>query len=185
MNLDDIHGWFDFQNIYDRMANEVRDGGTIVELGVWKGKSIIYLAQAIQKTGKNIQLIGIDNFQHSDWDGYSTLQRIDRERGETRTILQQCQDNIAAFGLSDRITIRPFDSIQAAKTFPDGSVDFVFVDDMHNNEHVKAELGAWIPKMRRPTWMAGHDYPGIIAGGVLHHFPNAKQDGGCWIGELP
>lgn len=184
MTLDDIHGWFDFQNIYDRMAAEVPDGGTIIELGVWKGKSLIYLAQSVQKTGKNVLVIGIDNFKHNDWDGYWGIHRRDREKGETRSILQQCKDNLEAFGVAYLVKLVEYDSIQATKLFPDDYVDFLFIDDTHNNEHIKAEIGAWLPKMRRPTWIAGHDYPGIIAGGVLHHFPHAKQDGNCWVASL-
>ncbi len=184
MNLDDIQGWFDFQNIYDRMAAEVPDGGTIIELGVWKGKSLIYLAKAVQKTSKEVLIVGVDNFKHADWDGYSTIQRIDREKGEARSVLQQCRDNLSAFGVADCVRIIESDSIKAANYFPDETVDFLFVDDTHTHEHIKREIAAWLPKMKKPTWMAGHDYPGGIADGVSYHFPNAWRDGNSWIGEL-
>ncbi len=184
MNLNDIQGWFDFQNIYNRVAQEVPQGGTIIELGVWRGKSLIYLAQAVKRTGKRMNVIGIDNFKHSDWDGYSTIQRIDRELGETRPIIQQCRENLAAFGVADAVTLIESDSIEAARLFEDRSVDFVFVDDTHNSQHIKEELEAWLPKIKRPAWIAGHDYPGLIASGVLHHFPNAFQDGNSWVGYL-
>ncbi len=184
MNSDDIQGWFDFQNIYDRMAAEVSDGGTIIELGVWKGKSLIYLAKAIQKTHKEVLIVGVDNFKHSDWDGYSTIGRLDREQGEHRSVLQQCRDNLAAAGVADCVKIIESDSIAAANLFPDAYVDFIFIDDTHTDEHIQKEIAAWLPKMKRPTWMAGHDYPGGISGGVQHHFPHVWRDGNSWIAEL-
>ncbi len=184
MNLDDIQGWFDFQNIYDRMAEEVPDGGTIIELGVWKGKSLIYLAQAVKKTGKKVLVVGIDSFKHADWDGYSTIQRLDREKGEQRTVAQQCRDNIKAAGVADCVKIIEADSIAAAKLFADDYVDFIFIDDTHTDDHIKAEIAAWLPKMKRPTWIGGHDYPGGISVGVAHHFPHVWRDGSSWIAEL-
>ncbi len=184
MNLDDIQGWFDFQNIYDRMAAEVPDGGTIIELGVWKGKSLIYLAQAVKKSGKKVHIVGVDNFNPVDWDGYSTIGRLDREKGEHRTIIEQCRGNLAACGVADDVALIEGDSIEAARLFKNNSVDFIFIDDTHTNEHIQAEIAAWLPKMKYPTWMAGHDYPGGIAEGVRFHFPDVWRDGNSWIAEI-
>jgi cephalosporin hydroxylase len=177
-----IQGWFDYAPIYDRMVAECRDGGTIIELGVWKGRSLCYLARKAAASGKNINVIGIDSFAHSDWDGYAQIQRLDRAKGETRTVEEQCRANLAATGCPAQII--KSDAIEAAGMFADGSVDFVFVDDTHNSEHVAKELAAWIPKMRRPTWIAGHDYPGDIAAAVNAALPNARADGNCFVAEL-
>lgn len=181
---DDIQGWFNYENIYNRMVDEVRDGGTIIELGVWKGRSIVHLGRRVKESGKRIRVVGIDKWTHNEWDGYHRIIICDNINGESRSVEQQCKDNIAAAGLSDIVQLIKGDSIESAALFDDGSVDFVWFDDTHNSEHVQREIAAWIPKARRPTWWAGHDFPGDIEAGVRHHFPHATQDGTSWIATI-
>lgn len=55
------------------------------------------------------------------------------------------------------IFVRQF-SPAAAGAFPDGSLDFVYLDGNHWFEDVVADLKAWTPKVRRGGVIAGHDY---------------------------
>lgn len=49
-------------------------------------------------------------------------------------------------------------SVEAAKEFKDGSLDFVYIDGNHRFEQVVADLAAWAPKVRPGGIIAGHDY---------------------------
>jgi hypothetical protein len=49
------------------------------------------------------------------------------------------------------------DSIEAAKEFADDSIDLVYIDSDHSSERVKAELNAWLPKVKSTGYIAGHD----------------------------
>jgi predicted O-methyltransferase YrrM len=49
-------------------------------------------------------------------------------------------------------------SVEAAKQFRDGSLDFVYLDANHRFECVVADLAAWSPKVRTGGIVAGHDY---------------------------
>ena len=53
----------------------------------------------------------------------------------------------------------------AAATYPDQSLDFVFLDADHDYESVKADIAAWLPKVKPGGILAGHDYmcgwPGV------------------------
>jgi len=49
-------------------------------------------------------------------------------------------------------------SIQAAIHFADESLDFVYIDAMHDYENVKADILAWFPKVRLNGFITGHDY---------------------------
>jgi hypothetical protein len=49
-------------------------------------------------------------------------------------------------------------SVDAAKTIPNGSLDFVYIDGNHRLEAVIADLAAWSPKVRPGGVIAGHDY---------------------------
>lgn len=57
-------------------------------------------------------------------------------------------------------------SLEAAKTFPDGSLDFVFIDGAHDYESVKADIQAWYPKVRQGGIVSGHDYYQGKSGGM-------------------
>ncbi len=180
----DIQGWFDFANIYDKAVDEAPPGSTLIEIGVWKGKSLCYLAARAKAADKQLNVIGIDNWAHVDWDGYATIQQVDRLHGEYRTPLEQCRANLEDAGVLDFVTLIESDSIKAADLFADNSVRFIFVDDTHNSPHVEKELRAWLPKIKRPTWIAGHDYPGLIYDGVQAVLPHATQDGTSWIATI-
>ena len=54
-------------------------------------------------------------------------------------------------------------STEASNLFPDNSIDFIYIDGDHRYEAVKADIRAFLPKMRNLSIIAGHDYvPGKI-----------------------
>lgn len=50
------------------------------------------------------------------------------------------------------------DSGKAAKFFPDGFFDFVYIDANHFYQAVKNDIFMWWPKVRKGGVFAGHDY---------------------------
>lgn len=58
----------------------------------------------------------------------------------------------------DRLTILERDTVEAASSVPDGSLDFVFIDAEHTYEAVLADIAAWRPKLRPGGILSGHDY---------------------------
>lgn len=49
-------------------------------------------------------------------------------------------------------------STEAAALFPDGSLDFAFIDADHGYQSVRADVAAWWPKVRAGGLLCGHDY---------------------------
>lgn len=68
----------------------------------------------------------------------------------------------------ERAKIIRKDSVEAANDFKDGSLDFVFIDADHTYKGVKADINAWLPKVKKGGWICGHDYenPDFPAWGV-------------------
>ena len=49
-------------------------------------------------------------------------------------------------------------SIEAAKDFPDRSLDAVYIDAEHDEESIRADIKAWRPKIKFGGILSGHDY---------------------------
>lgn len=69
-------------------------------------------------------------------------------------------------------------SVPISAEFPDGHFDLIFIDGDHSYEGCKADIDAWLPKLKIGGFMAGHDYgherfPGVKKI-VDELFPNAE-----------
>jgi len=54
----------------------------------------------------------------------------------------------------------------AALDFKDQSLDFIYIDGNHLYDFVKKDILAWLPKLKKPGVIAGHDYAHKLAPGV-------------------
>ena len=65
--------------------------------------------------------------------------------------METARRNVARFG-NKAVLVRK-SSVEAAKQFEDGSVDFVYLDARHTYDAVMEDMEAWWPKARsRPIW---------------------------------
>lgn len=69
----------------------------------------------------------------------------------------------ARCNLAGNIVKHKGDSVSEAEKVPDGSLDFVYVDALHDFEHVAVDLAAWAPKVSVGGFVGGHDgdAPGV------------------------
>ena len=58
----------------------------------------------------------------------------------------------------NRRKVLMMDSLEAAGHIADGSLDFVFIDADHSYESCKADIEAWLPKVKLGGLLGGHDY---------------------------
>jgi GR25 family glycosyltransferase involved in LPS biosynthesis len=83
-------------------------------------------------------------------------------------------------------------SLDAVSRFDDHSLDFVFIDASHEYEDVKADIIAWLPKIKPGGILAGHDYyigdfdyyPGVKQA-VNEEFSEFEAKYNCWIFQVP
>jgi hypothetical protein len=78
-------------------------------------------------------------------------------------------------------------SLKGANFFPDQCIDSVFIDAAHDYENVKADIAAWLPKVKKGGVIAGHDYmcgwPGVDRA-VAEAFNSVDFQQNCWLKVL-
>ena len=157
-----LTGWSDdILRFYSEVALELPDGATVVEVGVWCGRSLSYLDFALRRAGKTkCRLFGVDAWPdgYGARDGSPIDEAIQRVGGGSLYVwamsemLRFIPEHLAHFNL-----IRS-DSCAASMMFPVRSVDMIFIDGSHEYADVLDDLAAWEPALKRHGIFAGHDY---------------------------
>ncbi len=132
---------FDFQHFYQRIAKELPNNARLAEVGVANGDSVIYLAQELKNLGKDFKIYAIDNMGYG---GFFQMKTI--------------YENIIKSGLGDYIEVMPYASLDCAKMFNDGFLDFVYIDSSHTYKETKQEVIEWYNKVKDEGILAGHDF---------------------------
>jgi predicted O-methyltransferase YrrM len=148
-----VEGWFNMEKQYLELLDATPEGGTFVELGCYKGKSTSFIGVEIHKQKRDINFFAIDSFE-----GATNSKDVNEQKaydGVTEIELAYAI-NISEVGNKVK-TIKSL-SHEAANLFEPNSVDVIFIDAGHSYEAVKADIEAWLPKMKPNGIMAGHDY---------------------------
>lgn len=154
-----VPGWAAFRDLYREMvvAAPPDHASTFVEVGSWLGRSAAYMGVEIKNSGKPIELHCVD-----PWiDGGPDLRNTEFYRdlkGHPYELFCQNTAPVASVIKSYQMT-----SVEAAPLFLGDSVDFLMLDGDHCYDAVKADLAAWLPKMRPGSVISGDDYgwPGV------------------------
>ena len=143
-----VEGWlteYEGELLYD-LARNCTGKGVIVEIGSWKGKSTIWLANGSKKA-KKIKVYAID--PHT---GSSEHRRM---LGEVWTY-EEFKRNIEEANVSDIVVPVQATSAEAANML-DFPVELIFIDGSHEYELVKLDFQSWFPKVAVGGIMAFHD----------------------------
>ncbi len=141
----EIDGWMAPDEL-QWLFETARGMKSICEIGSFKGRSAHALASACDGP-----IICVDHFypEHCPW-----LHASD-------AVYKEFLENTRQF--SNIQVVRKW-SVEAAKDFPNGAFDMVFIDAHHTYESIAADIRAWRSKARR--MLCGHDYtvswPGVI-----------------------
>lgn len=154
--LDDVPGWFDFQEIYARAVREApHDGAHLVEVGAAYGKSAAYMAWQIRASQKNIRFDAVDLWTHL----LGTPDDVEYgSRFGGGSIRRAFMYTLRSRGLDRFVHPIQLDSVAAARAYADDSLDFVFIDADHSYDAVMADITAYFPKLKAGGVIAGHDY---------------------------
>lgn len=123
------------------------------EVGVHRGANAAVLLQ--QRPELTLHLV-------DPWAATDQYRRS-RDALSRRPTSQRNADFVKAkielnFAGNHRARIMRDESTEAAKTHADASLDFVFIDADHSYDGCRADIQAWMPKVRPGGWIGGHDY---------------------------
>lgn len=119
---------------------------TVVEIGVWGGKSLVPMAYALKELGRG-KAYGID-----PWQAVESVQGMDGVNKEWwgqvdhDAILRGLRRKILDFGLQDNIVLVRDTSTGAA---PIPNIDLLHIDGNHSEEASCADVEKWVPLVRK------------------------------------
>lgn len=117
-----------------------------VEVGVERGA----YSEVLLRENQLLRLTCVDAWQaYSGYRDHVSQSKLDRFFIEAQERLRPYQSRVAF--------VRKF-SVDAANDFPDGSLDFVYLDGNHRFESVVEDIATWSRKVRVGGIVAGHDY---------------------------
>lgn len=173
--------WFTYPNLYSRFVSLLPTGSRMVEVGVWKGKSVAYLAVEIINSGKDIKVDAVDTWLGTPDEQYHQ----DDPFVKTDTLYPLFLTNISP--VSSVVKPIRMASTEAANLYEDNSLDVVFIDAGHTYADVKADIIAWLPKVKKGGYLAGHDYSWAppVKKAVDELVSPVEETEGCWVYRVP
>jgi len=151
-----IKGHCDYRDVYELMVEQSPNEAHFVEIGAYYGQSTAFMAVQILNSGKKIKFDVIDTwagdgsseYKDGQW-GYELVTRGDE-------IFEKFKQNLKP--VENYYNPIRMDSVKASQLYQDRSLDFVFIDGSHDYDFVKADIEAWLPKVKIGGYLGGHDY---------------------------
>jgi hypothetical protein len=176
----EIDGWFTWRAEQEEAVNWFPEGSRFVEVGTYLGRSLCSLGEVVERSGKRIDVIGIDTCRGSGPEGSGGknyhASAVAAGGGSFAGALHR---NVLDCGFAEKITLVISDSLSASRLFSDASLEWVHLDARHDYASVKADIEAWLPKVRAGGWLSGDDYnqekwPEVVKA-VSDTLPGAKS----------
>ncbi|HEX4026800.1 MAG TPA: class I SAM-dependent methyltransferase [Rhizomicrobium sp.] len=156
----DLQGWHSDHPYLARAIGAVRPA-IVVEVGVWKGASVVTMAREIQRLKLDAVVIAIDTWlgssEHYLWEKF--IPDLDFEFGYPR-LYHKFAANVCKEGLAEQVVPLALDSINAFQLLKERGIcpDVLHIDAGHDYLSVTADLKAWWPQLRDGGVLIGDDY---------------------------
>lgn len=153
--------WFNYSKFYDWVSEQ--NFKTLIEVGVWKGHSVSYLADKLRNNKCEIYAVDLFEDDYSYRTDKSQFNEFKSSIDAESAIYEIYNKNLEISNTRSLIKDITGYSWEVASQFEDDYFDFIFIDADHSYESVVKDLDAWFPKIKSGGVFAGHDY-------------------GCWTG---
>jgi predicted O-methyltransferase YrrM len=178
---DHIPGWVDGR-ILARLRR-LAQGKTVVNIGVWKGKSVAALAETAEK------VYAVDHFRGSP-DERETDHKQAAE--DPLSVYEEFVAYLSYLRLWDKVVPMLCSSTHASGYFQDKSLDMAFIDGGHDYMSVWTDLFNWWQKIKPGGILCGDDgdWPGVRKAldefsAVIMADVETDIDGKFWLLRLP
>lgn len=140
-----IDGWLSSHEGYFlyKIARETK--GNIVEIGSWKGKSTICLAEGLQGDGK---VFAVDPHK-GEYSGKNGI-------GKKAPTFKTFEKNLKGIGVLKKVKPVIATSENAAKKWKN-SISLLFIDGLHDYQHTHQDFSLWSPLLNKRGAIAFHD----------------------------
>ena len=156
----DLQGWGSQHRYLSQCIEELRPR-LIVEIGVWKGGSSIFMGSKLKELGLNAALISVDTWLGSveHWLNPEWREMLGFEFGRP-SIMNTFLKNVLDEKLQDAIVPLPLDSLNAVQVLSALSVvpDIIHLDAGHDYKSVLSDIEIWWPLLRPGGYFIGDDY---------------------------
>jgi len=142
----DLWGTYNFHNFYKNLADWIRPGGRMVEIGTFHGRSIAHFAEMVR--GKNVEIFSLDTYYQ-----VHLSENCMRESTYYRNLR-----NFRSLGLLNEVQLVPTGSQNLGHVFKPESVDVVYIDGNHAKEAVDRDIAIYYPMVIPGGIISGHDY---------------------------
>jgi hypothetical protein len=137
------------------------------EIGIAGGQHI----KALMENTNIEKIYGIDPFITDSWDMHNFF-NVNNDYGSFDGLFGEVREMLSQY--SDRVELVRKKSTEAAPDFEDGSLDFVFIDAIHDYENCYNDINYWHNRVRKGGYVMGHDwehstFPGVQQAVVEHY----------------
>lgn len=133
------------------------ENAIVAELGSFAGES----AACFLQSPKVSHLLCVDSWTPGYDDAHDIASRQDMS-----LVRRAFHLTTMPYHGTGRFTVAEMTTLAAADLVRNFSLDMVYIDASHRYEDVKADMLAWLPKVKRGGWIAGHDcverYMGVV-----------------------
>jgi hypothetical protein len=140
-----------WQAILNRLPTNIQLLGA--EIGVFKGENSYHLLNERKKLYLYcIDPWKADMYPTSSCDSKKSLCQTEWDKNA------KCAKKLILGIAKNRAIILRMTSTEAAKQIANSTLDFVFIDSIHDEAHVMEDLNIWFPKLKVNGFLCGHDY---------------------------
>ncbi len=160
---EDLQGWNSDHPVLGQAVATLKPR-VVVDVGVWKGRSSIFLANMLQRHGIDGVVVSVDTFlgstehwiNRADPDFHASLRM---QHGMPR-LYWQFLSNVVRYGCADRIVPLPQTSGNAALILRALGIvaDLVHIDAAHEHDAVLADARAYWQLLAPGGLLVGDDY---------------------------
>jgi len=169
-----LSGWSPGKSFYERLVHEVHPK-LIVEVGVWRGLSLVHLAESLKEIMSGGAVIAVDTWLGAPefWNRRHTNGAFDTERDLKwkhgyPQVYYDFLSNIAMHRLKDVVVPLPVPSVIAAQLLREKDIlaDILHIDAAHEYESVREDIATWFPLLTNHGILLGDDFnehwPGVV-----------------------